>query len=482
MIYRLAPQVRLVAKEDTGLLIRDYPLRTMSCNASLWKLISKIKTDGIVESSAPVMESLAESGFLQRVWEKVSDAACPVVSIIIPVKDRADELARCLQSLSELDYPPEKLECIVVDDGSSDRSARVAEQSRATCIPSGGTGLGPAAARNQGARRARGEILAFIDSDCTATPDWLRDLVAPFTQADVAAVGGQVRGYFAQSWLDKYENAMSSLSVGKTEKWSDGSKDSFYLPSCNLLVRRKHFHGLGGFDEKMQVGEDVDLCYRLRDCGYRIGYMAAGPVFHAHRNRVRSFMSRRFAYGTSEALLQKKHGERKKNMQMSRATLLYFLLLPILVLSPGVGCALLIFLFGVDCRKQYIFLCKHKKDHSVKRGVSIVKARCRTLFSLGYYLSYHCIRYYLPLILPISLFDTRVGAVAALLFFWAASVDYSVKKAALGILPFYWLYLLEQLAYSCGVLWGCFKRNSFLSYRVKIEFRPFGKAESFHPL
>ena len=111
----------------------------------------------------------------------------PLVSVVIPVMDRATELRRCLASLRRISYPASKLEVIVVDDGSRDDSAAVAEELGATVVSSGGRGQGPAVARNRGAAVARGELLAFIDSDCTASPGWLADLVDRFRDPDPPA-------------------------------------------------------------------------------------------------------------------------------------------------------------------------------------------------------------------------------------------------------------------------------------------------------
>lgn len=476
MKYSLTEGVRLVAQDEGGVLIREYPLRTMRCNRSLWKLLCALESDGHIVSCSPAMESLAEAGLVQRVWEKLPWPECPAISIIVPVKDRRVELKRCLESLQRLDYPSDRLQIIVVDDGSSDNSAEVARQAGAVCISSGGVGRGPAAARNKGADMACGDVLAFLDSDCTASPGWLRELASPFLEPETAAVGGLVRGYSTGTRLDRYEDAMSSLSLGKKEKWAGAGNDSFYLPSCNLLVRKEQFLALNGFDEKMRVGEDVDLCYRLRDSGFRIGYVPFGEIFHAHRNRIASFMSRRFAYGTSEALLLEKHDARYKKMQMSAFSFVLYLLLPTLFLAPMLAMPLIIGLFFMDVSHQ--LFCISRVNVNGRLSVAgIIFARFRNLFSLGYYVSYFAVRYYLPILIGFSVLDSKIAAFTTLTFFWPATIDYFVKKSNVDFASFSLIYFLEQIAYSCGVFWGCFKRTKFTSYRIKLQLTPVWKME-----
>lgn len=463
MKYRLAPDVRLVGQGDTGALESRYPLRIIHCNKSLWKLVSS-QNKGEIVSDSPVLEKLAEAGFLERVWRRVDSTPYATISVIIPVKDRAEELRSCLISLKKLRYPAEKLEIIVVDDGSVDDSVAIAGDFGALCCLSGGVGRGPAAARNRGARQARGELLAFIDSDCMASSGWLDLLSLAFADVQVAAVGGCVRGAFKESALDRYEDVMSSLNLGVRERWGGGGNDTFYLPSCNLLVRKDSFIAAGGFDEELQVGEDVDLSYRLRDVGYRIGYLTTGVVYHAHRNRLCSFMSRRFFYGTSEVLLQERHGSRPKKMStpaLLLASVLLLPLLPFLPIWPGGGAFLL---FSAD-----VFL--HWRKVTGAGFLAVLRGRARTLFSLGYYLSYHLLRYYLPLLFCLSILSHGFLVITLLILFGVALVDYKVKNPELGFHTFVSLYTAEQLSYGCGVFWGCLKKYNFSSYLVELRYR-----------
>ena len=469
MIYRLAQTVELVERDGGSFLLSKSPLSLLRLNRSLAELVRRGlegTITAITEGETAVLEQLVARGFAEKITSTpVQEEVLPGVSIVIPVKDRAEELERCLASLANLDYPPEKIEIIVVDDGSSDDSPLVARRFGAFLVPSGGTGRGPAAARNVGARAAGKELLAFIDSDCTASPRWLRELIPAFNDARTAAVGGNVAGMCTSSGVDRYEAVMSSLSLGSRERFGSSGDDTFYLPSCNLLLRRTVFLGVGGFVDSMHVGEDVDLTWRLRDGGWTIAYLPKGTVFHEHRSTLRSFMSRRYDYGTSEGLLQRLHPHRRKRMvipPLLAAVLALCLLAPFArwwPLLPAIG------ILTADSMVVRIRFARRGLPLGLR---TIIAGRLRALGSLVYYLSYHLIRYYsIPLV---------VGAVFSPLFLMAftgllvcaAGVDHAIKKPQLAFVRFTGIYLLEQLAYGAGVFRGCLSRKCFASYRVVI--------------
>lgn len=471
MTYRLRHNVELVDRDGECFLMSKTPLYVLRLNRSLADLVGRGADGRLITASTAeksVMEQLTTKGFAERVpGTRQLPVSLPEVSIVIPVMNRAGELRRCLTSLTQLSYPQEKIQIIVVDDGSSDDSPQVALEFGALLVPSGGCGRGPAAARNVGASSAAGEILAFIDSDCSASIGWLDELIPVFNDPSMAAVGGQVDGMCTESAVDRYEAVMSSLSIGSRERIGNSGKDTFYLPSCNLLVRRSAFRSAGGFNDSMHVGEDVDLTWRLRDRGWTICYMPAGNVLHEHRSSIRSFMSRRFDYGTSEGMLQRLHPGRQKQMvipPMSAA------LLAICLMAPFTGWWPLLLAAGLLAADSAII-----RFMFIRRGVpiglkSLVVGRLRTLGSLIYYLSYHLVRYYaLPLLiiaLTVPGWWTRVLPAAFLMS--AAGVDYLIKKPKMTFISFSVIYLLEQLAYGSGVFWGCLSRKCFSSYRVVI--------------
>ena len=467
MRYRLSRQVELVERDGEQLLVCRSPLAVLRLNGALHALVCRAREVAITPATpaeATVLEQLATKGFAERLRE--DDAPLidlPSISVVVPVKDRADELRRCLDSIARVDYPRELMQLIVVDDGSRDDSAVVARQCGAQVVPSGGVGRGPAAARNVGARAASGEILAFIDSDCTASPAWLQELLPAFSDAQTAAVGGLVDGLYRDTSIDRYESVMSSLTLGNRERTGNSGDDTFYLPSCNLLVRRRSFHAVGGFRDEMHVGEDVDLTWRLRDRGWTIRYLPFGRIYHAHRSTIRSFMSRRFDYGTSEGTLQRLHPQRRKRLVVPPQLAL---LLALALFAPAtggwslVGATGLLVGDGLVRRRQF-----GQRQVPIGFG-ALLAGRLRALGSLVYYLSYHLVRYYaLPLLVVAILWSpVWLGLLAALV--GTARVDYAVRRPEQAFFPFVGIYALEHLAYGAGVFWGCVRRRCFTSYRV----------------
>lgn len=193
-------------------------------------------------------------------------SASAAISIIVPVYNSARDLEECLSALSASLRPD--AEIIVVDDGSTDKSAAVAERF--------GVGVvrlvknrGVAAARNRGAREARGEILFFIDADVVIGPGVVSRVVEFFNaHPDVAAVFGSYDASpRATSLVSRYRNLLHHFvhQNGNTEA-------STFWAGCGA-VRREVFHAIGGFDDKRFTRpsiEDIELGYRLREAGHRI--------------------------------------------------------------------------------------------------------------------------------------------------------------------------------------------------------------------
>jgi mycofactocin glycosyltransferase len=224
------------------------------------------------------------------------------VTVVIPVLDRAAELARCLAGLSQ-----PRLPVVVVDDGSRDQGAiaAVAAAAGARVIRRPVNG-GAGAARNTGVAAADTPLVAFVDSDCVPRPGWLAPLLPHFADPAVGAVAPRIVAHGpATTWLARYEVASSTLDMGAREGIVRPGSRIPYVPGAVLVVRTSAV--AAAFAEDMRAGEDVDFIWRLAAAGWRVRYEPAAAVAHQHRGRVRPWFSRRRHYGTSAAVLDKRH-------------------------------------------------------------------------------------------------------------------------------------------------------------------------------
>lgn len=449
----------------------NLPKRCITISDALAALLQRLLRGEEPPFSAATQKSLlylAAKSYLrlEAVPDSRCDAELPLVSVVIPVKNRTQDLRQCLASLHQLDWPKDKLEIIVVDDGSSDDTPEVALAAGVKLIRNESS-AGPAAARNRGVDSAHGDILAFIDSDCLADTTWLRELTPWFSFAVVGALGGLVEGYYQQSSLDRYELACSSLSISKHFLYESDDRNSFYVPSCNMLVRRRVFLQLGGFNPHMHVGEDVDLCWRLRDLHWALLFVPRGKVWHKHRTTLGAMLKRKFAYGTSEADLYRRHRDKKKSMPMPSLALLFFL---------GAAAAILGFwqlLWLVPLALLTSACTKYRLCQRIGQPVSAGEAcriAWRSAVAFCYYLCFHLARYYLLIggLLACLWPPVALLLLAALLF--SSAVDWHVKRLHLNYPLFFSYYLVEQVFYQAGALWGGLKQGYFRFYLLKPRF------------
>ncbi|MGI5825437.1 MAG: mycofactocin biosynthesis glycosyltransferase MftF, partial [Bacillota bacterium] len=368
----------------------------------------------------------------------------PFISVIIPVKNRPEDIRDCLNSIFAVKWNKEKLEVIVVDDGSDDNTPQVAEELGAKVVRREKSG-GPSVARNAGAAVASGEVLAFIDSDCTVDDTWLLDLTPYIMAPGIGALGGFVASYYNTTSLDRYEEAMSSLSMGKRLLYEASSEGNFYVPTCNMLVRKDVYNEVGCLNPEMHLGEDVDLCWRVRNSGRGLLYVTTGRAWHKHRNALFQMLKRRLQYGTSEADLYKRHQEKKKVFPVPVTALGFWLGLLLTVLTFNLWFLLLTAgSYIVNIFRKYL-LVKKLRD---KIGFGeLLQIAWRTSVAFCYYMNFHLIRYYLILLIITGIFFPKLllGILIALIN--CSAVDYKVKKPNLNYFQFLFFYLLEQVYY-----------------------------------
>jgi mycofactocin glycosyltransferase len=477
--YKFPKGIQLTQKESILYLIRNNPLSTITLNP-VWSPVLNLLSQGEYVSfnnevcthvkagsdkTEIFLNSLVRKGFLEsRGCSLLSDY--PSVTVIIPVRNRPEDIFECLTSLTKLDYPADKIEIIVVDDASSDNTPQIISGFPVRLIKNP-VRRQASYSRNLAASEAKGDILAFIDSDCVAHPLWLKELVPAFLDESNGAVGGKVDSWFDNKAIDLYEKVSSSLNMGNRSRSSKEEGNFFYLPTCNLLVKKEQFLKLDSFNIEMTVGEDVDFCWRLKDSGYEIEYRPAGIVFHKHRNKLWAFFSRRFQYGTSEPLLNKKHPDRIKKMYYMPLTVLFWLTL----LSATLGGQYFLFLL---CGFILLFDTHLKWKQAVKKDLpigyyQIISAVFRGHFISLYYWCSFFSRYYLFLAFLFAPHFPVIGLILLLNHLVVSICEYFIKNFRSNFFPFFFFFTIDQLAYQLGVWFGCLRHFSFNPVNPRIS-------------
>ncbi len=514
--YRLPPNIRMVSQDESVAAVCDYPLRLVRLNTITARLLSHCIEERTCEQLAqainiPVrrVETLCD----QLRWKGLLEAGStlpppewPHASIVIPAYNRAGELERCLRSLFMLDYPAHCLEIIVVDDASTDETPSMlrcmAQEAAARglemCMVCHKQRQGVGVSRNTGAGAARHDLIAYLDSDCVASPGWLRELVPAFQDERVAAVGGMIRAYDRKSLLGRYEDMRSSLFMGMQPQQVRLEGPLTYLPTANMLLRRAAWQQLSGFAPLTQ-GEDVDFCRRLLMSGASMLYLPQGIVYHDYRTTLGAFLRIRFAYASAEAPLLQRHPTERRILLLppEQATfagallgggwgiLWRYMRLPWRdttrrALGGGAGAAatraglapaptihdfaaplsllFAFFLTFLGARKR---LQKVRAQRVPISFLAVFKATLRGHLAYTYLLCRHLTRYYTLPLLVAGLLVPPLFLLACILCGIVIGIDYWRLRPEMGLGCYALCSLLDDCAYEVGVVWGCVKHRTW---------------------
>jgi len=227
----------------------------------------------------------------------------PQISVIVCTYNGAALLPACLASLSRLRHP--SYEVIVIDDGSTqDIAAIVRDFPGVRYHRQEHAGL--SAARNLGMKKARGSILAYTDDDCIADEDWLGHIATGFDDPRWVACGGP---NIPPSPRNSTE-AIVAAAPGAPAHVMLSDAEAEHLPGCNLAIRRNTLEAIGGFRAHyLTAGDDVDICWRLREHGH-LRFMPGATVWHHRRRTLGAYLRQQRGYGHAEALLMRDHPDR----------------------------------------------------------------------------------------------------------------------------------------------------------------------------
>ena len=226
----------------------------------------------------------------------------PSVSVVIPAYNAQDTIGVALEALSHQTYTG-RIEVIVVDDGSLDRTAETVRAfSNVRCLRQ--PNAGPASARNRGAGEASGELLFFTDADCRPEAAWIEKMVAGFSSEDIGAVGGS---YGIVNPASPLARIIHGEIIFRHQKLMPEFSRSF--GSYNVAFRRKIFESTGGFDVSYRnaSGEDNDLSYLILRQGQRIRFLKHAVVDHFHQEDIARYLKEQYRHGFWRAKMYLDH-------------------------------------------------------------------------------------------------------------------------------------------------------------------------------
>ena len=245
-----------------------------------------------------VQQAFTEIPFpAQMQWPRISVAVCS--------RNGARTIRDTLEALQHLEYPD--FEMIVVDDGSTDGVAQIARAYAGVRVIVHDTNQGLSSARNTALEAATGEIIAYVDDDAYPDPHWLTYLAATFLQGDWAGVGGP---NLPPPGDGQVADCVANAPGGPVHVLVS-DQEAEHIPGCNMAYWVERLRAIGGFDRRFQAaGDDVDICWRLQDQGWKIGFSPAAVVWHHRRTSIRTYWKQQKGYGKAEALLEAKWPER----------------------------------------------------------------------------------------------------------------------------------------------------------------------------
>jgi len=248
------------------------------------------------------------------------ETAYPKVSIIVTTLNNKPTIDECLRSITELDYPKQLVEVIVIDASSNDSTLDIVKTYPVKLISKP---LNAPAAYNYASKIAGNEILGFIDADAKVEKKWLKKLVRHLGEERVAAVSGTIETWNKNQLIPRCIGYDLSYRYGRIH----GSVRR--VATMNLILRKKVMDEVGGFDENLPTQYDTDMGVRITSAEYKIVVDPNARCYHFHRPTLTAYFKQQFKYGQNTTKLYLKHshlmrGDEITSWWMNMQPILYF--------------------------------------------------------------------------------------------------------------------------------------------------------------
>ncbi|WP_291521311.1 mycofactocin biosynthesis glycosyltransferase MftF [Branchiibius sp. NY16-3462-2] len=395
-------------------------------------------------AGARLARLLLDRGLADPVWGDETGAAPTDVTVVIPVRDRAEQVRRLVATL------PPQVPVVIVDDGSLDPQSLT---NLGRTVVRHETSRGPAAARNTGLAHVATDYVCFLDSDVTVEEGTLTRLRREFLDPAVAIAGPRILGLPLgpeAGRIARYEAARSSLDLGKRAGRVAPATRVSYLPSAALMARVAALDS--GFDEDMQVAEDVDLVWRVVAAGWTVRYVPQSTVRHDHRVGAAAWLERKAFYGSGAEPLTRRHGDLVAPLRLDPLCAVAVAALasqrrwsvPIAAVAAGSHLALMASRTGPPQQR-------------LPTGSTLT---AMTLVATGWQLTSAITRHHWPVAALAALTSRRARRVVAVAAVAEGIADYRRVRPELDPATYLLLHRADDLAYGLGVWAGAVRGRS----------------------
>ena len=373
------------------------------------------------------------------------------VTVVIPVRDRAEDLERTLRSLGSVER------VIVVDDGSRDHSVAAVATRHGADVVRHDENRGPAAARNTGWRLATTELVVFVDADCQPEPAWLDALLPHFGDPEVVAVAPRIVTSSTAglpATVAAYERDRGSLDRGAVPAVVRIGSPVSFVPTAALAVRRAALQAADGFDESLRVGEDVDFVWRIEGT---VRYEPRARVGHPARSSATAWLRQRFEYGTSAASLARRHGSDVAPLVVSRTTVAAWGMVAVGAPAVGVGIA----------AASTVALARRLPVRAPEREA--VRLVGYGQLAGGRAIAEALRRSWWPLAIVAAGRWRRARPAVAAAFTVPLLVEWVQQRPRLDPLRWMIVRVVDDMAYGAGVWTGCWRQRSWTALRPRLS-------------
>lgn len=452
------PSWRRPASGDA--IIAGSPVRVFRLTAAGRRIAEAIERgDEVSESGAPLTEKLLDAGVIHPLPDEHLHGIDPAkITVVIPAYvDRAtvgDRVAALVGGLAGT------AEVIVVDDASPLRLPTLTSGDTFVRVERRHENGGPAAARNTGLGLVRTDWVVFVDVDVVAGFDDVAALAAWVAHPRTAAIAPRVRSIGGSSTIERYEASRSPLDAGPVPaRVRPGTRVS-YVPAAMILCNADTIRAVGGFDESMRTGEDVDLVWRLDRAGHHVRYEPAIEVGHHPRTDLAALVRQRRGYGASTTALHRKHGAAVAPLRTTWAN--FGAWVSLIVGVPVVG-VVLASITAARLVRRLDFL----PDAKVEAVRLAANAQLRT----GRNLAAAITRVWWPVAVVIGLFSKRARIALCAAALVPSLADWWNERPALDPLRYTFLRIVDDASYGIGAIDAARRERSLAALTPELVSR-----------